>query len=197
MDGESLAPHEHDTLKQIHAEDSHKLINPQELKRIKSALRTTYSSEIPLPNADQFQKTLMQKIAQEQPEKEIPKEAPSNVETFPAQKAKRQNWLVNGAAMAACFLLGLLVNLAFLNKNSKSTNAVVQVAGHTDKLQPVMYTAYENLSAGYLSDDETNVIIVEGLDAIPDDIDLFALADSHSRQPIRVHPKISYPEYDN
>lgn len=194
MDGERLADEELNSLKKMHAEDPDRLINPEELARIQSGLKATYVTGKDIPNASKFQTSLFEKLKQEQVVEPMTTHQPDNVSSFPAQQAKSKNWLLTGAAMAACFLLGLLVNLAFLNKNNSNSSDFVNVTDQPAHLQPVVYSAYENLSADYLSADDTNVIIIEGLDAIPDDIDLFALAES--RKPIKVYPQISYPQYE-
>ena len=199
MDGEKLNPEELDVLKKMHAEDPSWAIDPKEFAPVAEALHTRYSSDLEVPQGKLFQDTLMKRVAQEREHEQEIARLQEKVTAFPQRSAASFNWAKVAVGMAACFLFGILVNTSFF-KRPQPTQSLSHVYPAPSQLQPVVYSVHDNLSADFLSVDEQNVIVIEGLDAIPDNIDLFALsypAPPSRRQPIKVTPHIHYPLYEN
>lgn len=222
MDGETISPEEEARLKEVYASTPDKIIPPKEYAPIKESLKSALSSDKDIPNAESFQSSLLERIEKEggreiikpsasveadkitpiskaQEEKsESANVEPSNVEPiskYPTYQKKRHNWFLTVAGMAACFLIGLLINLN-TNKNQSQIAGGDQVISQ-DHLQPVFYSPNDNITADYPRGGDTNIIIINGLDDIPDDVDLFSLFETTERTPIKVYPNTTHPEYEN
>ena len=216
MDGEDITPEEEARLKEVYTNDPDKIIPPKDYSAIKKELKSAYPDNFDIPNVDEFQSSLLDRIESEggrkviKPVVETPlsedqsdeaRKEIDNVATFPmdiSPRKRKSNWFVTATAMAACFLIGLLINLNFLTK-SNSNNPVAKDIDQ-QYLQPVFYSTNDDITAGYLSKSETNVIVIKGLEAIPDDVDLFSDNSTIAypeKQPIKVYPNTTYPEYEN
>gem|GEM_PF-3710258 len=213
MDGEQVSPDEEAKLKEVYAADPDKIIPPKEYSPIRKSLKSTYHSDKDIPNSENFQNSLLEKIeseggrkiikaTQEEVEEKVSSIEEAREEVYPETKKvehistyrkRKSNWFLTAAGMAACFLIGLLINL---KTNKAEPQNIVNDTPHVEDHQPVFYSPSDAITADYLSNGETNVIIIQGLDAIPDDIDLFSLVEEVQRKPIKVYPNTT-PIYEN
>ncbi len=170
QDGELLTEAEIQHLEQTLGEELHQLPTPENLSSLQSQLREAYPADADIPNADLFQRSLMEQLA---PREVTP---PSNV--IPISSSPKYFWWAIGSSMAACFMLGIiLTNLM----TPRATTPVAQAPAYP-VYQPVIYSANKNLSADYQPASQQHIIVVEGLEAIPDEVDLFKLAESQNTQ---------------
>ncbi len=205
MDGETLPPDELTTLKELHATDPSLVIDPREYVDVQQNLNEAYATAPPLPDPDLFQSTLMSRIGREvEAAQEAAQEAAAVVEEEQKeeQKAKvvhRFAWIQTAAAMAACFLLGIIISRT-LFKPSRTSEVMASYNDQATQyaqtqLQPVVHSAHDHVTAEFLSDEELSVIIVQGLEDIPDNMDLFALTPAQARVSAAIPtPQVTSPQ---
>jgi len=205
MDGNSLTAEEQSSLDRIKKEDPEMMLNPEEFSVIQGQLKEVYSEERDIPNADLFMASLTNRMDREEEQiKEIEslqekvvslsqvKEEAEKEEPAPITDFRKLSWLQIGSSMAACLVVGLLIGKALLGSPSNQQIVEVPVISPTMQLTPVVYTTDQNLKANFHEQAQSNVIVIEGLEAIPDDFDLFSLAKEQT--PIKVQPNINLPE---
>lgn len=200
MDGEQMTEDQINTLKKIHADEPEMILNPTEFSEIRTGLRESFPSDQDLPNGDLFTTSLLSRLEYEQEhasqldnlEGKILNLEDEKSKIIAKDKAEKFTWKHLVGAMAACFLFGLLLNATFFGNKGSDEPVIAATPTFTEvDLSPVVYSARQDLSADYHSDGQTNVIVVEGLTAIPDEIDLFGLAKVNT--PIKVVPNKTYP----
>lgn len=194
MDGDNMTEEEINQLKDIHAEEPDLILNPKEFAEIRTELRNEFPPNQDVPSPDLFSSSLTNRIQreeQQEAELSILQEKVSQSESIShrSEKIVQFPWMKMAVGMAACFLFGLLLSNLF-NKKSDPAMTGNGEQYNTENYYPVVYSADPSLSAGFLDDGIRNVIVIEGLEAIPDDIDLFSLASA--KTPIKVTPNKVY-----
>ncbi len=194
MDGDTMTEEEINQLKDIHAEEPDLILNPKEFAEIRAELRNEFPANQDVPSPELFASSLANRIKREElQEAELSilqeKVLESEDINHRSEKIIQFPWMKIIAGMAACFLLGLLLSNVF-NKKSSSAMADNGVQYNSENYYPVVYSADPSLSAGFLNDSVRNVIVIDGLEAIPDNIDLFNLANVNT--PIKVKPNKVY-----
>lgn len=196
MDGEEMNEQEINHLKKVHAEEPEMILNPEEFSQIRNDLREALPSDKDIPNPDLFNTALLNRIEREDEDAQkiiSLEERIIRYESAPPTEKQiiKYPWGVIAAGMAACLVFGFMLSNPFgANKQrtlmANSANGIPTSVNVT----PVVYSAHQNVTADFIDEGQTNVIIIEGLEAIPDDLDLFSLASQ--RTPIKVKPNKSY-----
>ena len=207
MDGDSLSAEEQTALDRIKKEDPEMMLNPEEFSVIQGQLKEVFSQEQDIPHADLFMNSFQNRIERENyQQKEVESlqekvisltqlkeaEVEDPKPSLPETDFRKFSWLQIGSAMAACIMVGLFLGNALIGSKKGPEIVEVPVITPTMQLTPVVYTADQSLSADFRKQEQSNVIVIEGLEAIPDDFDLFSLAKEKS--PIKVKPTITLPE---
>ena len=190
MDNDQLTSDEVTTLKQLHQNSPDLFIPREEFDEMQNALKSAYPSHNDLPASGIFQSSLMKMIEHDRLHQVETQRLHKKIQEAPA--GKKHSWVPVVIGMAACFLFGLLLNFAVLNK-SNQTQFIANAT--TSSLSPVVYSAYEDLSANVVGDENTSVIVINGLEALPYDLDLFSL--SAEPKPVKVYPNVDYQTDEN
>lgn len=203
MDGEEMNEEEINVLKKIHTDDPEMILNPKEFALVRDDLREALPSGQDIPHGDFFSSTLLNRIEREASDEDKIISLEEKVIAYEnAPKAEANvipfSWGKMAAAMAACLVVGFLLSKVFQRPQSADMIVSTDPAAGTateNAYTPVVYSAYQNVSADYIQEGRTNVIVIEGLEALPDDIDLFDLA--QKSRPILVKPNTNYEQDEN
>jgi len=202
MDGENMTEEDINRLKKINAEEPEMILNPKEFSEIRHDLRITHPVGVDVPNADLFQSSFNSRLEKEIAHTNEIEKLENKIVDFPTDSASHSQsagnsfpWLKAAMGMAACLLFGLLLGKGFSNNKSSSGNTLAANSSYPENsLNPVLYSADQNLTADYVVEGQNNVIVIEGLTALPDDLDLFNLA--YKPPPLKVTPNKTYPQTD-
>lgn len=189
LDGAPLSEEEVSILKEVHANTPDLLIDPKEYNQIRDGIKSVFTDS-DIPNPELFQSSLLSRLTKEseKPEhdqileqlesiKSAASSAPPTLEEKPVEENKVVNypWPLIMASMAACFVFGFLADQILTPKAVNTAIPLAEVA-HPSELSPVVFTSDHKVSANFETNKSSNIIVIEGLDAIPDDLDLFKLS---------------------
>ena len=191
MDGEEMTTEELEVLDELDKTAPEDILDPTEFSLIRKQLKETFAVESEIPNGDLFSTLLEKRILREDEERKKSDLLEKKIVNLSEEKENISKelgkfpWLPFVMSTAACLTFGLLLGKSFLGSTTYKQNVV----GNQKRvpLMPVVYPVDESLSIDYVKEKQCNVIVIEGLEAIPDDFDLFKF--SNKIKAIKVQPK--------